>query len=196
MVRHGQTGGNIAHRHQHEDTPLTKLGQEQAREAAELIQRFEPTHILSSSLVRTIETANSIGEVCDIVPETSYHFIELRRPKNVYGHYHRSLRSVWYFVTWYLGLVRDGESYAEVRLRIKAAQRLLSTYPADARVVVVTHSVFLNLFLAHMCDERPMWPLSAVKTFVRILKTKNTQISKILYDPQEREGVCQWSLYK
>jgi broad specificity phosphatase PhoE len=31
FVRHGQTGGNVAHRHQTEHTPLTDVGHEQAR---------------------------------------------------------------------------------------------------------------------------------------------------------------------
>ena len=198
FVRHGETGGNVAHRHQAEDTPLTTMGKKQALEAAEIIKTFEPTHLLTSSLVRAIETASAIGEMCELVPETSYSIIELERPQHLYGHFHKSPRSLFFYVRWYLGRTsaEEGESYAEMRLRIGKVKEQLAQYPADARVVVVTHSVFLSLFLAHMCREKPLSPLQALQTFRTILSMRNTHVAPVLFDANAHPQMCPWILQK
>lgn len=199
LVRHGQTSGNVARRHQHEDSPLTAEGAEQAALAAERIAALKPTHLVSSSLVRAVETARIIGETCDLVPDTSHHFAELRRPDHLYGHYHRSAISLEYYFRWYIGRTRPeegGETYEELRSRIACSKQVLAEYPADARVVVVTHSVFLNLFLAHLCDHRPLWPWEAGRAFKRILTMQNTHIEPLRYDHACADGQCGWSLHK
>lgn len=198
FVRHGETGGNVAHRHQAEDTPLTPKGKKQALKAAEIIKTYEPTHLLTSSLVRAVETAMEIGAVCELLPETNYHLIELERPKHLYGHFHKSPQSFFFYLRWYLGRTSDeeGESYAELRLRIERVKEQLAMYPADARVVVVTHSVFLSLFLVHMCREKPLSPLQALQTFRTILSMRNTHVAPVLFDADAHPQTCPWILQK
>lgn len=201
LVRHGQTGGNIAHRHQAEHTPLTPLGQTQAREVAEIIRLYKPTHVITSSHVRAVETARVIGEVCDIVPETSFTFIELGRPAYVYGHYHKSLRSLWFYFWWYLGFVggeseKEGESYVKLRQRFLAAKKELAAYPKDARIVVVSHAAFIGLFTAHMCHERALDPFRAALTFYRILTMPNTFITPLYFNFNTGEDECPWIVGK
>ncbi len=197
LVRHGQTGGNVAHRHQAEHTPLTELGREQAQRVAEVVRLYQPTHVLTSNLVRAVETANVIGTVCNITPVTSPNFIELRRPNNMYGHYHKSFRSLWFYIKWYFGLVGGagepvGESYRALRERFKRAQAELLTYPPDARIVIVSHTAFIGLFTAHLCRERALNPFQAARTFYRILTMPNTYITPIYYDNEPDEGECAW----
>lgn len=197
LVRHGQTGGNVAHRHQAEHTPLTSLGKEQAHRVAEIVRLYQPTHLLSSSLVRAIETAKIIGEVCDLVPETNPHFIELRRPDGMYGHHHRSIRSVWFYTRWYFGLAgggdeKRGETYKMLRERFEKARAYLETYPKDARIVVVSHAVFIGLFTMHLCRKRALNPFQAAHTFYKILTMPNTSITPIYFDHEPDEEECAW----
>jgi len=196
LVRHGQTGGNVAHRHQAEHTPLTPLGQEQAQHVAEIVRLYQPTHLLTSNLVRAVEAARVIGSVCNLIPETSPHFIELRRPKYMYGHYHKSFRSLWFYARWYFGFAggeaeEAGESYKSLRERFRQAQAQLNTYPKDARVVVVSHTVFIGLFTAHLCHQRPLNPFHAARVFYKIFTMPNTHITPIYFD-DESEETCQW----
>lgn len=197
LVRHGQTGGNVAKRHQTEHTPLTELGHEQARRVAEIIRLYQPTHIISSKYVRAIETARIIGDTCGLIPETSPNFVELLRPAHMYGHYHKSVRSVWFYLWWYLGFVggdteEEGESYKTLRERFKKAKKELLAYPDDARIVIISHTAFIGLFVAHLCRERALNPFAAARTFYKILTMPNTYITPIYLDRETVEGECAW----
>lgn len=192
LIRHGQTGGNVAHRHQAEDTPLTPHGKEQAAVIAQKVKDLQPTHLLTSPLVRAIETAQSIGEVCDLIPETNEAFVELARPDHMYGHYHKSWRSMTYYARWYFGHSTSGESYADLRDRIVKAKDHFTQYPENARIAVVSHSVFINLFLAHLCDDEMIGPIHAVTTFGRVLRMKNTELIPLIFDPTATGELCPW----
>lgn len=198
LVRHGETGGNVAHRHQAEHSSLSFAGEEQVAKVAQVLKRYEPTHLVTSTLVRALETASVIGDVCDLVPETSGHFIELERPDYLYGHYHRSLKSLWFYLQWYAGLPASyqagAESYAALRSRIQAAQAFLAQYPVDARLVVVSHSVFISLFTAHLCRQKALSPLQAAVAFKNILAMPNTHIAPIEFDTQAQSSTCAWSM--
>lgn len=198
FVRHGQTDGNVARRHQVDKTELTALGREQAVAVAERIREIQPTHIITSSLVRAIETAREIGNACCMTPEVSGHFVEIIRPESMVGSHHFSWKSLWFYSQWYFGKNTakkwGGESYKDLRARIERAQSALAELPQDARVVVVSHGVFINFFLIHMCDGRWMGPLRALRAFNSILHMPNTKITKIIYNPAVTEGVCAWTV--
>ncbi len=198
LVRHGETGGNVARRHQSEETQLSFLGEQQVKDAAGIIKQYQPTHLITSNLVRTIETARIIGEACDLIPETSYKFVELVRPKHMYGHHHRSLKSVWFYFQWFLGkgssITEGGESYQDLLQRLKLAKEHLAQYPKDARVVVVSHAVFINFFVAHMCREKALNPLAAALVFKKIITMPNANITPIIFDEDDDVGDCAWSV--
>ena len=198
LVRHGQTGGNVAHRHQAENSPLTDLGEKQAAAVAEQIKALGPTHLVTSNLIRTIETARHISKSCNLIPETDPNLVELRRPVYMYGQHHGSFKSLWFYVLWYLGrdtvIEDEGESYKSLRERIQVVQANLAKYPTDAKVVVVTHSVFMSMFLAHLCDNRPLSPLRAIFAFKRILTMPNTGVYKITHNRSDNDKICAWSL--
>ena len=196
LVRHGETGGNVAHRHQAEDTKLSNKGKEQVRKVADEIKKFKPTHLVSSSMMRTVETSRIIGEVCGLVPDTNHHFIELVRPDFMYGRYHRSLKSIIFYFQWYFGMSVGGESYKNLRQRFLEAQKSLAAYPNDACLVVVSHSVFINLFVAHLCREKSLRPLKAAQVFKRILTMPNTHITSLTFDSEADNDSCPWSIDK
>lgn len=71
LVRHGESVANAANVYTGwNDVPLTKKGEQQARDAGKLINQiadFHPTHIHTSVLSRAIVTANIVADVCNFL---------------------------------------------------------------------------------------------------------------------------------
>jgi len=187
LVRHGQTGGNEAKRHQSEESHLTPLGKQQAKQAAQKIQDLQPTQLFVSNRVRAIQTAQAIAEATDLMPQVNEVFTELCRPDKLYGHHHKSLKSIWYVYLWYRGKVGEascsdeGESYDHFFQRVKKAQRFLESQPADSRIAVVSHSIFINFFVAHLHDDKPMSLVRAFLIFTKILRIRNGSVTRLQY---------------
>lgn len=198
FVRHGQTDGNLSKRHQVDHTELTFTGRAQAVEVAKKIRDLKPTHLVTSSLVRAIETAREIGTECGLVPEVSGHFVEIIRPQSMAGKHHFSVESLWFYFRWYFGFgitkKTGGESYKAFRERFDVAKAFLAQYPADARVVVVSHGVFISFFLLHMCDNRWMHPVRALRSLRHILGMPNTKVTKVTFSPNSPAESCAWSV--
>jgi probable phosphoglycerate mutase len=190
FVRHGQTAENVAKRHQPEHTPLTVEGRKQALAAASRLSEIGVTHVVSSPLVRTLQTASLIADQLDMIPSIDHALVELMRPPTLTGHTHRSWRSLFFYMRWYVGLTLTGESYSDLRQRIKLAQQNLGKLPSDATVLVVSHSVFINVFVAHMCHGRMMHPFKAAATFLRLLRMKNAAVVELTYTPVTQG--CGW----
>ena len=190
LIRHGQTGENVAKRHQPEHTPLSITGRKQAIAAGEKLTTIGVTHIVASPLVRTLQTASLIANQLDMIPSIDHALVELVRPPTLTGHTHRSWRSLFFYIRWYLGLTFIGESYRDLRARIKLAQSHFDLLPADATVVVVSHAVFISVFLTHMCRTRMMGPTAAARTFIRLLRMKNTAMIELTYTPGAKR--CAW----
>ena len=92
---------------------------------------------------------------------------------------------------WYFGLVREGESYKQLRQRIAQTRRNLEQLPPDATVVVVSHAVFITMFMVHVCSDRPMNPLKALVTFVALFRIKNADMIEFIHTPIEKG--CGWA---
>ena len=190
FVRHGETAENRAHRHQPEHTSLTIAGRKQAVAAGEKLAQLGVTHVISSPLVRTLQTASLIADQLDLIPSIDRTTAELLRPRGLTGHGHRTWRSLFFYQLWYLGLVRTGESYRDLRARIATTKANIERLPPDATVVVVSHTVFINMFLAHMCRDGAMNPVLAARTFIALFKLKNTDMIELTHTPIEQG--CGW----
>lgn len=199
FIRHGQTSGNEARRHQSEDSRLTARGRAQASAAANAIAAHRPTHLIVSSRVRAVETGQAVAHVTGLTPEVSELPAELCRPERLYGYHHKSFESISYVYRWYRGRVgvescsAKGESYRHFLWRIKEMQAYLESFPPDARIVVVSHSVFINFFVAHMNTLKPMPFWKAFLIFTKILRIKNGSITQVRFDATAQEGK-RWQL--
>lgn len=191
FVRHGQTGENVAKRHQPASTPLTLIGRKQAVTAGQKLAQIGVTHVVASPLVRTLQTASLIADQIDLIPSIDYSLQELIRPNSLTGFAHRHWKSLAFYGLWYIGLVRVGETYSQIRDRIALAKSNLERLPPDSVVVVVSHAVFLSLFLVHVCSPRPMSPMSAARTFKSLKQMKNTQMFEYTVEPGT--GLCGWT---
>ncbi len=199
FVRHGETSGNAAHRHQAENSRLTPRGRQQAAEVSLKLGRLKPTHFMTSSQIRAVETAMIIGVHLEMEPETSELFEELLRPTTMNGHYHRSIASIKYLVAWYFDRaggdsIEEGETYRAFRGRIERARQYLESLPDGSRVVVVSHSVFMSLFLAHMCHKDRLMPWQALKYLLRIFMVRNTGIMHVRFAPEHVNNECPWRM--
>ncbi len=195
FVRHGQTNGNLARRHQHPDTQLNEVGVEQINTVAKEIVTLEPTHIISSTQLRAVESASIISRYCDgLIPYTNEAFEELKRPSFMIGNRYVGLTTAWYVWRWFWGSLSDGggESYGDFLNRIKQARNYLESLPDDSRVIVVSHAVFTNMFVEHLCSDKPMSFRRAVKRFWHILKIRNASIIHIKYIASGK-GICRWN---
>lgn len=193
FVRHGQTDGNVAKRHQHANTPLNEVGQRQAEVAAWEISEIKPTHIISSTQLRAVQTTKIIADYCeDVIPDTHPAFEELRRPKAMVGNRYVGISTFFYVTTWFFGAKHaDGESYADVIARIKEARSHIESLPSDSRVVVVSHAVFTNIFLEHLCSDEPMSLWRAFKRFWQIFTMRNATIIHLKCHAAA-PGICRW----
>ncbi len=192
FVRHGETDGNLARRHQHPDTELNETGKAQVVAVSKMLEALAPTHIITSTNVRAIETARVVGQVCNIIPETHSAFEEFHRPTRLIGQRYVSLATAHYIWWWFWGRGSevDGETYQQFIERIITARTYLESLPSDARVVVVSHAVFTNLFLQHVCRDRKMRLHEALYRFVRVLRIKNTAVLKLTYS--KSHNTCGW----
>lgn len=70
LVRHGQSEGNVRHAfHGQADYPLTELGREQARQAAEKLREVRFTRCCASDMRRAWDTALICLEGRNVAPE-------------------------------------------------------------------------------------------------------------------------------
>ena len=196
FIRHGQTDGNRAWRHQHPNTRLNEVGKVQVDKLMAAVVEFEPTHLITSTNLRAVETARVLAAATGLTPETSSLFEELRRPSALMGHRFFGLTTLRYIVSWFYGKKHaDGESYPEFIERLLAARAHLETLPVDARVVVVSHSVFINLFVEHRCRPKAIPLAKALLRFLRILRHKNTGITHLRFGAAQGTGKCAWYLF-
>lgn len=193
FVRHGETDGNVARRHQHPETTLNEEGVLQAERVAWEIAELRPTHIISSTHLRAVQTTQIIASYCeDVIPDTHPAFEELKRPDWLVGNRYQSLTTIWYVVQWFWNITQEGgETYKDMLERIKTARTYLESLPDDARVVVVSHAVFTNIFLEHVCTNKPMNLWRAFRRFLAILKIRNTAILHLQH-LRTAPGTCGW----
>lgn len=181
LVRHGETDENVAHRHQPETTPLSLHGRKQAVSAGSVLAELYPSHVVSSPLVRALQTAGLVANQCDLIPSIDYNLKELERPRTMTGHRHFSFRSLLFYKLWFFGWSQGGESYKELRARIAMVRDHIEQLPEDSVVVVVSHTVFINLFLAHVDRSHALWPWQAAWVFYKLVRMKNTAMRELSF---------------
>jgi probable phosphoglycerate mutase len=139
LVRHGQSEWNAAGllQGQTPHVPLTELGHAQAAAAAAELAALRPGALLSSDLLRAMQTAEhcarAVGLAITTAPalrEQSYGALE-GRPS----------RELWDVVDWTdpHWAAPGGESLAELHGRVEAFLKHLCTEPPADVVALVTH---------------------------------------------------------
>lgn len=201
LVRHGKTALNKRHIHQFPTTPLSDEGREEAVTTAEYLRSMNPDCLISSEYTRALETARIIGLHTGLTPETNALFYEIIRPSSVYGRSHFSVETFKYVILSVLRRnnkqyrYKDAENMHDLIVRIqKAFEYLEGLSKKHSSVVVVSHSVFMNLLVAHMCKESPLSFFELFKSFAKVIFTKNGSVLHLEYQKKTKkdEPVCPW----
>ncbi len=144
LARHGQSDWNAANRFQgHSDRPLTELGRRQAAALAEELESQEPlSAIYASPLRRALETASIVGARLGLEPVP----VDDLREVDVGGWSGLSRNEVEErfpdaFRRWLDGGEgwEDGETYADMAMRVMEALRLIAENHPEDTVLVVSH---------------------------------------------------------
>lgn len=139
LVRHGQSEWNAAGLMQGQtpEVPLTELGHAQAAEAARALVPLRPGALISSDLLRAIQTAGHCARATGLGVTTSPALRE-----QGYGVLEgRPSRELWDVVDWTdpHWSAEGGESLAQLHGRVEAFLKQLAAEPPADVVALVTH---------------------------------------------------------
>ena len=189
FVRHGQDEQGSHEYFQTAESPLTSLGEEQARFVAERCATLKLDLLVSSPMVRAMKTAEVIAGATGLSVVSSALFREYLAPTSLRGQTRATETGRTYVAQmldhfgdadWHF---EDEDNYFDLHARaIEALQFLLDRPEQD--ILVVTHAGFLRaLITAMMTEGEPDARLT--RMLMRFLKPMNTGISVCHYHPEE-----------
>jgi len=201
FVRHGETDLNVRRVHQSPSTPLNDKGFDQARSASEYLRAVNADYLLSSTHERALQTARTIGATIGIVPIRMDIFREVERPSNLASTSLYGIRSLWYIgmsvlyrnvSTW---RYRDAENFTDIYVRVQTAFAYIESLTEEHKsVIVVSHSVFINLMIMYMCHNRTLSLSDLVKTLSNVNELKNCAVTHVEYVGPAYGNTCAWQI--
>ena len=200
FVRHGETAQSSAYRHQSPTTPLSPIGREHMLTTADYLRGVNPDLIITSGYVRAQESARIIGSVLGVTPLVEERLHEVVRPSKFYHTSYFNLETLVYVV--FSVLFRndpkrrylDGENYRETMNRVRSVVARLESYATTHQsVVVVSHSIMINLMLTQMCKGQ-LSLKDIITTCMHIEKLRNASVVHAEYTPVLHSAVCGWNL--
>lgn len=159
LVRHGETQANVDLLiHGHSNIPLTRVGEMQARERREHLQKIKFTKVYSSDLIRADQTAQILNLERKLPHETS----EKLRERN-YGTYEGkprdTSRQLWEYLNTNPSHPHVGESKVETSEQmVERALPYLRTISGNhmgENILVVSHGGLLRVLLIHFGYATP-----------------------------------------
>jgi broad specificity phosphatase PhoE len=142
LARHGRTTANAQRLLLGRlDLPLDEVGLQQAAAVGRALAEIKPARVIASPLGRALETARAVAQACGVTEiETDERWIEVDYgdfdgepladvPGEVWQHWRSD--SAW--------TPPNGESLADVGVRVRAACEELANDAAQSDIVVVSH---------------------------------------------------------
>lgn len=190
LVRHGESefnaGGVIKPEN---EIALTEKGHVQAEFIAQRAIKLIPEVIISSTLLRAVQTAEHIAAATGKNLETFEVFVERRYPSINLGLtlHHPKVQEVEKLMIDRFGDENykhsDEELFPSLRERALRALQLLEERPEET-IVLVGHGIFLRVLLSVVIFGKEVTQLE-MATIVRAFKTQNTGVSLFEYDSQK-----------
>lgn len=155
LVRHGQSEWNAAGRMQGQTAhvPLTELGHRQAAAAARELARLRPGALVSSDLLRAVQTAEHCARATGLPISTTAALRE-----QGYGLLEgRPSRELWDVVDWTdpHWAAEGGESLAQLHGRVAGYLGELARRPPAEVVALVTHGDTIRAVQAVVAGKGP-----------------------------------------
>lgn len=85
FVRHGESVGNVTPDQDMPDCPLTERGKKQAELVGKRLEKIPFTHILSSPLIRALETAQPLAKALGLPIQVMENAYEVRNLESCKG---------------------------------------------------------------------------------------------------------------
>lgn len=201
FVRHGETHLNKKHIHQSPNTPLSEKGREQASSTAEILRTVNPDILISSEYTRALETARIIGLRVGLTPVTNGLFYEVERPSKLFHKSTLSLETLWYELRSVLKRndpswrYYDAENFSDISNRAKRALTYIeSLREKHQSVIIVSHTVFINVMVSYMCTDRLLAVRDLARVFLEMERMHNGGIIHVEYRGPTRTNTCSWSV--
>jgi broad specificity phosphatase PhoE len=191
LVRHGESEINVSDVFMDDfSPPLTEVGKEQSRFLAKRAKNLKFEVLIASPFERTKQTAEMIAAETGHGIEFSDLFVERTLPKTLIGRSRtdpeaRAVANAAYMSSEQEGEKIDGtESFSEIKERARKALTFLRDRPEE-NILVVGHGFFTRVLIAHMLYGEKL----SGQEFMPLvwgLRTKNTGISVLRYDPADK----------
>ena len=200
FVRHGRTVHNQKHMHQSPDVPLSSEGEVQADKVGMYLETLHPDFLVSSTYTRAQETAGIISKRVGLPVVSSEHFGEIRRPAILFGRSYFSPLSLWYFFSWYIFQRRSAREDRAFELGDMVQERIVHArtfleHTDKERVVVVSHALFINLFIRNVCHGKRIGLFELISVIFRAAyNTRNGGVTTLTYDKNAPKGTCAWQV--
>lgn len=158
LVRLGESLGNLHLDQDMPDSPLTRFGKVQASKAARLLGKQQPiTKIVSSPLVRAMETAKPLSELLSIPVEVWMDLYEYRKGPSFQGRSRAELQKMVQTVLLpESGWRCPGEENPElVQKRARSIIRRIRGFSED-HLVLFSHGMLIDFLireLLHIADQ-------------------------------------------
>ena len=195
FVRHGESEGNLLKIHQSKNTPLTEVGESQAKIVALRFSKIQADLIIASPCLRAQQTAQIVALRNNLKIETNDLFTEKRGPSELVGISHNSEFSQQVKTELKAHLFdqngqwrySDEETAREFADRAKQALKFLSQRPEE-NLIVVCHSLVLHMIFATILN--PSIELENIYDTYENFRINNTSISIASYDEEKKK----WSV--
>ncbi|HEU5005162.1 MAG TPA: histidine phosphatase family protein [Candidatus Saccharimonadales bacterium] len=198
FVRHGQSEDNVAPVFQGLDSPLSAVGQAQAKKIAARAANLKFEAMLASPLPRARQTAEAIARATGKNPEFSDLFVERIKPTSVNGKPYTDQKANDTWRQWTESLytpgmrVEDGENFDDIVKRADRVLQLLKQRP-EQRILVVTHGLFLRTLVARVLLGEIL-DGSSLRHFHNMTSMDNTALSALRYEPEFEQDHA-WRLW-
>lgn len=200
FVRHGQGENNIEHGvYQGGDAPLTSKGVEEAHTIAKRAERLPVEVLISSTFLRTRQTAEIISEHVGKPVLYSELFIERRAPSSLVGMKLDDTATDDLHDEWERSIfepnrkLQDGENFADIKARAIAALQFLAGR-SESNIMVVTHGFFLRMMALIALFGDAATP-DMVRRLYHVVRTSNTGITVFRKGPDRISNDTGWKIW-
>lgn len=191
FVRHGESEGNALRIHQSKETPLSEIGESQAKIVALRFSKIQADKIIASPYTRARQTSQAIADRNDLQVETCELFSERRGPSELIGISQLSEQSKQVRADLHTHLLdQDGnwqysneETANEFAKRAEEALEFLRQRPEE-NLVVVCHALILRMIFTKILN--PNGDLKNLYDIYDSFDLTNTGISVAKYDDEKQ----------
>ena len=159
LTRHGQTDWNIQRRVQGwSNSPLTELGEQQAKALGSHLSGVEFSVIYSSSSLRAFQTAELIRgkRTLNIIPEDDLREINLGSWEGMFypeieERYPEQFNHFWNHPEQYIPV--DGETYEALKRRVSNKMEELAKRHRGETILVVAHGIVIKTLYTYFRNQ-------------------------------------------